>query len=86
MTFNSPTSSTDHAQGLYRPEFEHDACGTGFITYLNGRKTHQTITDALTMRENMERRGACGCDSDSGDGAGLLIQIPHCFCWKSAWG
>ena len=79
MTFNAPTSSTDHAQGLYRPEFEHDACGTGFITYLNGRKTHQTITDALTMLENMEHRGACGCDSDSGDGAGLLIQIPHWF-------
>jgi glutamate synthase (NADPH/NADH) large chain len=69
----------DASQGLYRPEFEHDACGTGFITYLNGRKTQQTITDALTMLENMEHRGACGCDSDSGDGAGLLIQIPHWF-------
>ena len=71
--------STDIPQGLYRPEFEHDACGTGFITYLNGRKTHQTITDALTMLENMEHRGACGCDADSGDGAGLLIQLPHWF-------
>ena len=71
--------STDTPQGLYRPEFEHDACGTGFITYLNGRKTHQTITDALTMLENMEHRGACGCDADSGDGAGLLIQLPHWF-------
>ncbi|WP_460503692.1 hypothetical protein, partial [Hymenobacter agri] len=70
---------TDTAPGLYRPEFEHDACGTGFITALNGRKTHQTITDALTMLENMEHRGACGCDADSGDGAGLLIQIPHWF-------
>jgi len=65
--------------GLYRPEFEHDACGTGFITYLNGRKSHQIISDALTMLENMEHRGACGCDSDSGDGAGLLLQIPHWF-------
>ncbi|WP_375419472.1 glutamate synthase large subunit, partial [uncultured Hymenobacter sp.] len=70
---------TDAAQGLYRPEFEHDACGTGFITHLNGRKTHQTITDALTMLENMEHRGACGADAESGDGAGLLLQVPHWF-------
>ncbi|TGE26961.1 glutamate synthase large subunit [Hymenobacter metallicola] len=67
------------AQGLYRPEFEHDACGTGFLTYLNGRKSHQIIADALTMLENMEHRGACGCDSDSGDGAGILLQVPHWF-------
>nr|WP_317128500.1 glutamate synthase large subunit [Hymenobacter radiodurans] len=70
--------STD-PQGLYRPEFEHDACGTGFITSLTGHKSHQTIADALTMLENMEHRGACGCDSDSGDGAGLLLQVPHWF-------
>ncbi|MCB2407274.1 glutamate synthase large subunit [Hymenobacter lucidus] len=67
------------AQGLYRPEFEHDACGTGFITFLNGQKSHQIIDDALTMLENMEHRGACGCDSDSGDGAGILLQLPHWF-------
>jgi glutamate synthase (NADPH/NADH) large chain len=71
----TPTPS----QGLYRPEFEHDACGTGFIAYLNGQKSHQIIADALTMLENMEHRGACGCDSDSGDGAGLLLQLPHWF-------
>ncbi|RAK69514.1 glutamate synthase large subunit [Hymenobacter edaphi] len=65
--------------GLYRPEFEHDACGTGFIAYLNGQKSHQIISDALTMLENMEHRGACGCDADSGDGAGLLLQLPHWF-------
>ncbi|WP_046244537.1 glutamate synthase large subunit [Hymenobacter terrenus] len=70
---------TSPAPGLYRPEFEHDACGTGFITYLNGRKTHGIIGDALTMLENMEHRGACGCDADSGDGAGLLLQVPHWF-------
>ena len=66
-------------QGLYRPEFEHDSCGTGFITNINGHKTYQIIDDALTMLENMEHRGACGCDPDSGDGAGILIQIPHEF-------
>ncbi|RYE21525.1 MAG: glutamate synthase subunit alpha, partial [Sphingobacteriaceae bacterium] len=66
-------------QGLYDPQFEHDACGTGFITHVNGHKSHNIIKDALTMLENMEHRGACGCDPDSGDGAGLLIQIPHGF-------
>ncbi|MCR5886524.1 glutamate synthase large subunit [Hymenobacter sp. J193] len=66
-------------QGLYRPEFEHDACGTGFIAYVDGRRSHQIVTDALTILENMEHRGACGCDADSGDGAGILLQLPHWF-------
>jgi len=66
-------------QGLYRPEFEHDSCGTGFITNINGHKSNQIIDNALTMLENMEHRGACGCDPDSGDGAGILIQLPHEF-------
>ena len=73
----SPTENTP--LGLYRPEFEHDSCGTGFLADLKGRKSHQTIADALTMLENMEHRGACGCDAESGDGAGLLLQIPHEF-------
>ncbi len=66
-------------QGLYRPEFEHDSCGTGFITNIDGHKEHRILSDALTMLENMEHRGACGCDPDSGDGAGVLIQLPHEF-------
>ena len=70
---------TDSHQGLYRPEFEHDSCGTGFITNINGHKTNQIIDNALTMLENMEHRGACGCDPESGDGAGILIQLPHEF-------
>ena len=69
----------DEPLGLYRPEFEHDACGTGFITTLNGRKNHQIVDDALTMLANMEHRGACGADAESGDGAGLLLQVPHWF-------
>src|SRR3569833_195986 len=69
----------DSHKGLYRPEFEHDSCGTGFITNINGHKSNQIIDDALTMLENMEHRGACGCDPDSGDGAGILIQLPHEF-------
>ncbi len=70
---------TINEQGLYRPEFEHDSCGTGFITNINGQKSHQIVSDALTMLENMEHRGACGCDPESGDGAGILIQLPHEF-------
>ena len=66
-------------QGLYDAKFEHDACGTGFITNINGKKSHKIIVDALTMLENMEHRGACGCDPDSGDGAGIMLQIPHEF-------
>jgi glutamate synthase (NADPH/NADH) large chain len=68
-----------HQQGLYRPEFEHDSCGTGFITHIHGHKSNQIITDALTILENMEHRGACGCDPLTGDGAGILIQLPHEF-------
>lgn len=66
-------------QGLYRPEFEHDACGTGFAAHIKGRKSHQIIRDALTMLENMEHRGACGCERTTGDGAGIMIQMPHEF-------
>ncbi|MFN3782948.1 MAG: glutamate synthase large subunit [Spirosomataceae bacterium] len=63
--------------GLYRPEFEHDACGIGFRAHLKGRKSHQIVADAITMLERMDHRGACGCDPQTGDGAGILIQIPH---------
>jgi glutamate synthase (NADPH/NADH) large chain len=66
-------------QGLYRPEFERDACGIGFIANIKGNKSHQVISDALTILENMEHRGACGCENNTGDGAGILIQIPHAF-------
>ncbi|MGV8878936.1 MAG: glutamate synthase central domain-containing protein, partial [Sphingobacteriaceae bacterium] len=66
-------------QGLYRPEFEHDSCGVGFITDIKGSKSHKIVADALTILENMEHRGACGCDPNSGDGAGLLLQLPHEF-------
>ena len=65
--------------GLYDPAFEHDACGIGFVTSVKGHKSHQHITDALTVLENMEHRGACGCESNTGDGAGILFQTPHAF-------
>ncbi len=65
--------------GLYRPEFERDACGIGFVANIKGHKSHQHVEDALTILENMEHRGACGCETTTGDGAGILIQIPHEF-------
>ena len=65
--------------GLYNPEFEHDACGIGFVTHIKGIKSHQNVGDALTILENMEHRGASGSESNTGDGAGIMIQIPHEF-------
>ncbi len=70
------------ASGLYNPEFEHDACGVGFVAHIKGLKSHNQVADALTMLENMEHRGACGCDPESGDGAGIMIQLPHEFLWE----
>ncbi|MBZ5859109.1 glutamate synthase large subunit [Flavihumibacter profundi] len=65
--------------GLYDPSFEHDACGIGFVANIKSNKSHQIISDALTVLENMEHRGACGCEANTGDGAGLMIQTPHEF-------
>lgn len=65
--------------GLYDSSFEHDSCGIGFVANLKGRKTNATVTNALDMLERMEHRGACGCEANTGDGAGILIQIPHEF-------
>ena len=65
--------------GLYSPEFERDACGIGFVANIKGNKSHQIVSDAITVLENMEHRGACGCESNTGDGAGLMIQTPHEF-------
>jgi glutamate synthase (NADPH/NADH) large chain len=66
-------------QGLYHPSFEKDSCGVGFIANIKGRKSHQIVSDAITMLERMNHRGACGCEPNTGDGAGILIQIPHEF-------
>ena len=67
------------AQGLYDPAFEHDSCGVGFIVHIKGQKSHQIVRDALQMLENMEHRGACGCEVNTGDGAGILVQVPDKF-------
>src|SRR5215831_10600940 len=67
------------AQGLYDPSHEHDACGVGFVVDIKGRKSHAIVTDALTVLKNLLHRGACGCEPNTGDGAGILIQMPHAF-------
>src|ERR1700722_19425887 len=64
---------------LYDPSFEHDACGVGMVADLNATATNATILDALTILENLEHRGASGSDVDSGDGAGVLLQMPDAF-------
>src|SRR5580693_9068982 len=71
--------SAPPAQGLYDPQFEHDACGLGFVVHMKGKKSHQMVTDALKILVNLDHRGACGCEANTGDGAGILIQVPHEF-------
>jgi glutamate synthase (NADPH/NADH) large chain len=66
-------------KGLYSPEFERDSCGIGFVANIKSNKSHQIVSDALTILENMEHRGACGCEVNTGDGAGIMIQTPHEF-------
>ena len=67
------------AQGLYDPAHEHDACGVGFVVDVKGRKSHQIMQHAIQMLRNLDHRGACGCEANTGDGAGVLIQMPHAF-------
>jgi len=66
-------------QGLYDPRYEHDACGMGFIVNLNGEKSHEVVRKGIEILINLTHRGACGCDPETGDGAGITIQIPHEF-------
>ncbi len=65
------------ARGLYDPALDKDSCGVGFIADIKGRKSHQIVEDALTILVNLEHRGAVGADPRAGDGAGILVQIPH---------
>ncbi|OGI49607.1 MAG: glutamate synthase subunit alpha [Candidatus Muproteobacteria bacterium RIFCSPHIGHO2_02_FULL_65_16] len=65
--------------GLYDPAFEHDACGVGFVVDMKGRRSHAIVAQALTILKNLQHRGACGCEENTGDGAGILIQMPHAF-------
>ncbi len=66
-------------QGLYDPRHEHDACGVGFVVDLKGRRSHALVAQGLQILSNLEHRGACGCEVNTGDGAGILIHVPHHF-------
>src|ERR1700733_10850451 len=66
-------------QGLYDPQFEHDACGLGFVVNMKGKKSHQLVSDAMKILVHLDHRGAVGCEHNTGDGAGILIQVPHEF-------
>src|SRR5512147_3039276 len=73
------TSAPPLKQGLYDPQFEHDSCGVGFLVNMKGRKSHNVIQQAMQILMNLDHRGACGCEANTGDGAGILIQTPHEF-------
>src|SRR5450432_1750418 len=74
------------AQGLYDPRNEHDACGIGFVANIKGQKSHDIILKGIQILVNLTHRGACGCDPETGDGAGVLIQIPHKYFAQEAIG
>ena len=70
---------TSKQQGLYREDYEHDACGVGMVVNIHGNKSHELVDNALRVLENMQHRGAEGADKKTGDGAGIMLQIPHEF-------
>src|SRR3954466_14288356 len=77
-------NSRPPAVGLYDPSLEKDSCGVGFIANIKGQKSHQIVADALSILCNLEHRGAVGADPRFGDGAGILVQIPHAFFTRKA--
>ena len=71
-------------QGLYDPANEKDSCGVGFIAHVKGQRSHKIIKDAATALNAMTHRGACGCEANTGDGAGILTALPLEFLVKAA--
>src|SRR5262249_37059292 len=76
-------SQPPDAQGLYDPRNEHDACGVGFIVNIAGEKSHKLVDDAVEILVNLQHRGACGCEDNTGDGAGMMLQVPQRFLTKA---
>jgi glutamate synthase (ferredoxin) len=74
-----PVTGRPAGEGLYDPNLEHDACGVGFVCDIDGRKSHGIVRQALTILKNLLHRGACGCEPNTGDGVGILVQMPHRF-------
>src|SRR5439155_25916599 len=77
-------NSRPPAVGLYDPSLEKDSCGVGFIANIKGKKSHEIVADALSILCNLEHRAAVGADPRAGDGAGILVQIPHAFFSRKA--
>ena len=75
--------TTPARQGLYDPADEHDACGIGFVAHLRGERSRDIVRDALQLLRNLAHRGAAGRDPTTGDGAGILLQLPHAFLWRA---
>ena len=84
MTNTLPSNRMPSKQGLYDPQFEHDACGVGFIVHMKGQPSHSIVEQALTILLNLDHRGAVGAEPNTGDGAGILMQMPHKFMRKAA--
>ena len=76
---SSPLLDMPPKQGLYDPKFEKDACGVGFVANIKGKKSHDLVQQGLQILNNLDHRGACGCEINTGDGAGILMQMPHEF-------
>ena len=76
MPQHTPAAPPRAGAGLYRPEYEHDACGVGFVAHIKGQKSHAIVRDGLLILQNLDHRGAVGADALMGDGAGILMQIP----------
>jgi glutamate synthase domain-containing protein 2/glutamate synthase domain-containing protein 1/glutamate synthase domain-containing protein 3 len=79
MSHSTIRNGLPEAQGLYDPRNEHDACGIGFVANIRGHKSHEIILKGIQVLVNLTHRGACGCDPETGDGAGVTIQVPHKF-------
>src|SRR4026209_2278467 len=71
-------------EGLYDPRYEHDACGVGFVAHIKGHRSNAIVRQALQLLINLLHRGACGCEANTGDGAGILIQMPDRFFRREA--
>lgn len=79
-----PPYGAPQATGLYDPQFEHENCGVGFVAHIKGVRSHQIVEDAARILGHMDHRGACGCESNTGDGAGMLTALPHRFLQRVA--
>ena len=84
MAIDNERATAPGKQGLYDPAFEHDACGVGLVVDIKGRKSHRILQQAIEVLRNLDHRGASGCEVNTGDGAGVLMQMPHSFLVEAA--